>query len=207
MSTVLETNLSISTNIRAYSNRNYLTNANYNNFSLCSRVDLINPELKARVDSHKWCRSKDSKMDLGICGVVDYFVDNPSQLPKLEDKRSEWRFSHGHCKYRQSMETILLPIAVERHQILMGITNDKPITYNDAWEDFKRYYEKWKKRVYLSTCICLCENAEHCESTQELYRELELKKQQGLALIPTLPDPKPATCGLTFLTAISKNGK
>jgi len=174
-------------------------------FSLDSRVDLSDFELKRRIDVHKLMVSEAISRDIGyIAGVIGYFIDNPSHLPILLDQ-TDGTEAHHHCRYRQFIEATLLPIAVSQHRWLMGNDLLRPVSSNEAWLDFKRsgHYDEWRIREEAATPICLCPNAEHCIDCNHSYKELQSRKNQGLPLIPVVPQRKDYIgFGLTSLVSI-----
>lgn len=164
----------------------------------CSRrIDLTDPVLRARIEVQRVYKSEVAKKDIGSgAAFVDYGTDNPSFLPHLEDKTSPTSSIRHWCKLQQETEAVLLPIAVLQHQYLMGINMSEAdsalgrvISSTEAWIDFRDgFYKSWEERKFVSTCMCLCPDAETCPNAQRAYRELFSREEKNLPLIPTSPE-------------------
>jgi len=156
--------------------------------NIAFNIDFSYSELLFRIERHRHCRRNDFGRDLGNeASVVDYFIDNPSQLPQLGEmkKLGEVVLNRDHCRTQQRLEAVLLPLAVSRHQYLMGINLDKPVSGYEAWRDFKLkgYYSDWSVRQTAATCVCLCDYANNCTISKRACCELDRRKSEGLPLI------------------------
>jgi hypothetical protein len=176
--------------------------SNLDNLTLNPRLDLSNPELRRRIESHKYMVSEAVGRDIGyVVGVIGYFIDNPSHLPVMQDRTDKLTLNFHHCFKRQKAEVFLLPIAVSQHQYLMG----KPVSPEEAWTDFKKsgHYDEWRLRFDAAVPICLCAKAEYCADCHKAYGKLQARKKQEQPLIPIDPQkPDKMNSGLVGLISI-----